>query len=104
MEVVGFKSSGFINSKKNRMLSHGRTAFGSREWCYPNFYGWTSMPQFHMNLNIQSNLTFRLRQQKMGDVNYELLAISHGPNKRLRTASACIANCVCYSTDLPPGD
>jgi hypothetical protein len=28
MEVVGFKSSGFINSGKNRVLSHGQTAFG----------------------------------------------------------------------------
>jgi hypothetical protein len=86
------------------MLSHGHTAFGSREWCYPNFYGWTPMPQFHMNLNIQSNLTFKLRQQKMGGVNYELLAISCSHDRRIRTASAYIANCVCYSIDVPPGD
>jgi hypothetical protein len=39
----------------------GRTAFGSREWCYPIFYGWTPMLQFLMDLNIQSNLIFRLK-------------------------------------------
>jgi hypothetical protein len=37
---VGFQSSGFYQFLKNDfILRVNRTAFGSREWYYPNFYG-----------------------------------------------------------------
>jgi hypothetical protein len=61
IEVVGFKSSGFINSEKKQDVIPRSHCLWIKGMVLPN-YGWTPMPPFHMNLNIQCNLTFRLRQ------------------------------------------